>query len=366
MIRTIAGNGTSGYSGDGGLATAASLSGPSSVTVDHKGNIFFYDAGNYVIRKIDTTGIITTYAGTGAIGPNCEGCMATATDFTGAGSLVTDKKGNLFFGSSFVYRIDSTGWLERFEGIFTGMGDSTEDGVHALHYQTGAIFGICPDDSGNVFIAMTSHSGSGVSKIIKVDTLGLVTKIAGNDTAGFHDGAPATAGAVFASNIVMDTIGNIYFYGYREWRVRKITKSTGIVNTIAGNGLTSWYSGFGDGGSALSARVFTNGCVAVDRYGDVYIRDVDRIRKIYNSTLSVINDDMGNAFIKVFPNPATQAVTITSSVNIRHLELLNPLGQLLLTKEFSKKEVDLDISTLSAGMYFLKVNDTRVVKFVKN
>ncbi len=365
VIRTIAGNGTTGYSGDGGPATAASLNDPSSLTVDYKGNIFFFDAGNYVIRKIDTAGVITTYAGTGTLGFNCEGCMATATDFTGAGPLVTDKRGNLFFGSTFVYKIDSTGWLERFEGIFTGMGDSTEDGVNALHYQTGAIFGICPDDSGNVFIAMTRLGGLGVAKIIRVDTLGLVTTIAGSDTAGFHDGVPATDSHIFASNIVMDSIGNIYFYGYQEWRVGKITKSTGFVNTIAGNGLVSWYSGFGDGGNALSARVFTNGLVAVDRHGDLYITDVDRIRKIYNSTTALGEIINRASEISLYPNPADNTLTITSSTIIGHLEIMNTIGQMVISRDYATGKAEVNIAALPKGFYLAKFNNTQVLKFIK-
>jgi hypothetical protein len=194
-----------------------------------------------------------------------------------------------------------------------------------------------------------------------------VSTVAGSDTAtALRDGAPATAGWVFAGGLAMDTAGNFYFPEYAGYRIRKITRLTGIVNTIIGNGLTSWYSGFGDGGSALSARVFTNGGVAVDQHGDVYITDVDRIRKIYNSTVSVVNTNTVNEEIKVFPNPATKQLTISSNGDINSIQVLNLIGQVVISQDSMKKKMDIDVSALPVGIYFLKVNNTQVVRFVKN
>ncbi|MBI4464990.1 MAG: hypothetical protein HY647_09825, partial [Acidobacteria bacterium] len=224
VILTLAGTGTSGFSGDGGLATSAKLNGPVAVTVDSSGNVYIADLWNCRIRKVDSTGIITTIAGNGTCGYSGDNGPATSASFNYPRGLALDGAGNLYISES--------------------------------------------DADGNY------------SRVRKVDPTGIITTIAGNGSFGFHgDGGPAVQATLyFARGLAMDGSGNLYIADYRNQRIRRVD-TKGIITTVAGNG-TSGFSG--DGGLATNATLNFPTAVTVDTSGNLYIADSfnNRIRKV--------------------------------------------------------------------------------------
>jgi sugar lactone lactonase YvrE len=290
IITTVAGNGISRYSGDGGLALNAGL-GPGSVAIDATGNVFIADGANYRVRKVDAvTGIITTIAGTGVWGYSGDGGPAIAAELGGPTDMVMDASGNIFISdaSNFnVRKIDgSTGIITTIAGGNTGT--ALGDGGPA----TAAVVrphGIALDAKGNMFIAE-----EGTYRIRKIDALtGIITTIAGIGTQGYSgDGGPATSAQLGSPwDVVTDTSGNIYIADDYYFRIRKVDGSTGIITTVAGNGTTSYN---GEGILATNAG-FNSSIVAVDASGNIFISDVDsyRIRRIDKST-GIITTVAGN------------------------------------------------------------------------
>ena len=297
IITTIAGNGTAGYSGDGGPATAAEINFPNSVYVDVTGNIYVADADNNRIRKIDNSGIISTYAGSGAIGLGSgsfsgDGGQATAATLNGPVGVTMDVLGNLYFCDRLnqrVRKIDPSGIITTIAG--TGTAGYSGDGGPATAAELSDEWSIALDGIGDVFIA-----GSGNQTVRKINTSGIITTIAGDGTLGsVGDGGPATAAQLNGPNIQdVDVHGNLYITESGGQRIRKIDAS-GVITTIAGNGTSGF---FGDGGPASAALLNNpNGGCSIDKSGNIYFAEQFnyRIRKI--DTFGVISSVAGNGVI---------------------------------------------------------------------
>ncbi|MCB4791286.1 MAG: carboxypeptidase regulatory-like domain-containing protein [Elusimicrobia bacterium] len=275
IISTIAGTGTAGFSGDGGLATSAQLSSPYGITVDTSNNVYFTDLNNVRVRKINALGIISTIAGTGIVGFSGDGGSATSAKLVSPVGIKVDALGNIYITdgvnysqatiSSRVRKISTSGIISTFAG--TGTQGYTGDGGPATSAQFYYPFGIAADTSGNVYISdYDTHS----SVVRKINASGTISTIAGTGTAGFSgDGGLATSAKLnMPTGLAIDISSNIYIYDGS--RIRKISASD-IISTIAGNG-TAGYSG--DGGIATSASIKdSGGGVAVDVSGNVYISD---------------------------------------------------------------------------------------------
>src|SRR2546425_416789 len=328
LISTIAGNGTSGFSGDGGLATAASFD-AWSLAVDVSGNLYITDPRNNRVRKVNTAGIISTVAGDGGDIFGGDGGPATATSvvpidifvdpggnlyladasyrvrkvngdgiittiacngtsgFTGDGGPATaascvpyrvarDSAGNLYVadGSSRrIRKVSAAGIITTVAG--RGTGQSSGDGGPATLAELIQPLGVAVDPAGNVYIA-----DEGSNRIRKVNTAGIISTIAGNDTQGFsEDGGPATSASLNdPRGVAVDPTGNVYITDRGNNRIRKVN-TEGIISTIAGNGKQGFS---GDGGPATSASLNKPREVAVDLAGNVYISDAGnfRIRKV--------------------------------------------------------------------------------------
>ena len=276
IISTVVGViGSSGFSGDSGLATVAKLNNPQAVTVDAIGNLFIADAANNRIRKVDiSTGIITTIAGDGSATYGGDGGPATAAKIYNPLDLCFDKLGNLFFtdpGNGRIRKINSSGIISTIAGTGTiGVG---VDGIVATASQINTIEGIFTDDTGNLFIG-------DVGRLRKINNAtGIITTIAGNTTAGSSgDGGPATAAQLEAKKITRDGFNNIYIAERSFNRVRKIN-SAGIITSIVGTG-TAGYNG--DNGLADTSQLNYPAGVSVDLCGNLYIADAHnwRVRKI--------------------------------------------------------------------------------------
>lgn len=156
VISTIAGNSSvaPGYSGDGGAASASLLNHPASVATDAAGNIYVADFANHVVRKISTSGIITTFAGNGTAGYTGDGAAATAAMLSGPTGLATDVAGNLYIADAVgnvIRRVSATGVISTFAG--TGSGGYSGDLGAATAAQISSAYGVATDNLGNVYIA---------------------------------------------------------------------------------------------------------------------------------------------------------------------------------------------------------------------
>jgi trimeric autotransporter adhesin len=278
-INTIAGTGASGYSGDDGPALLAELSSPYGVSVDAFGNVYIADTGNEVIRRVDSTGKITTIAGNGAIGSGGDGGPATSAGLYAPYRAVTDRAGNVYIADYYnnrVRRVDTAGTITTIAG--TGAQGYNGDGIPASTAELSLPGAVAVDRTGNVYVADTWNN-----RIRKIDTMGMISTIAGTGFAGVlgDGGAAAMAQVNEPEGIAVDSLGNIYIADYGNSKIRKIDAS-GIINTIAGTGSIG-YSG--DGGPATAAALNLPTGVAADASGNVYIADYqnNRIRKIDTS-----------------------------------------------------------------------------------
>jgi cysteine-rich repeat protein len=273
----VAGIGTSGFSGDGGLATNARLNAPQGVALDALGNIYIADSSNARIRKIDHDGVISTFAGTGLGTYSGDNGPALAAGLNRPIGLAVDGLGNLYIAevnSNRIRKVDTAGIITTYAGDGTsGSPGPRGDGGPATSAQLNSIRGIAVDAPGNLYIA----SGN---RIRKVDTLGMISTIAGTDTAGSTgDGGQAASALLSAPyRIAVDPDGRLYITENNSNRVRRIDVG-GEISTFAG-ALTAGFSG--DGGAATSALLRAPDGIAVDRVGNVLIVDTNnqRLRRV--------------------------------------------------------------------------------------
>jgi sugar lactone lactonase YvrE len=271
IITTIAGNGLAGGpAGDGGPATSAIVQGPTGVVLDAAGNL--YISSSNFIRRVDTSGLISTVAGGGNNGLG-DGGPATAARLNNPQDVAFDSAGNLYIAdTNRVREVDSSGIIATIAG--NGQGNYFGDGGPATAAGLDSPVAVVVDKNGNLFIADQTEN-----RIREVNASGIITTIAGNGAAGYSgDGGPATAATLNSPmGLAMDTSGNLYIADTFNQRIRKITRA-GIISTIAG----TVYGLSGDGGPATQAMLGNPYGVAVDSYGTVYIadRDNNRIRTV--------------------------------------------------------------------------------------
>ncbi|MBV8845553.1 MAG: SMP-30/gluconolactonase/LRE family protein, partial [Bryobacterales bacterium] len=265
-ISTVAGNGTPGFSGDGGAAASAQLSFPSGLAIDNAGNIYFSDTASQRVRKI-SGGNISTVAGNGNSGYAGDGGLATNAQLNSPIGLALDGAGNLYiadFSNQVVRKVTPGGGISTLAG--TGIAGYAGDNGQAAQAQLNGPAGVTVDSSGNVYIA-----DSGNHVIREVTPNGTITTVAGNGFAATSgDGGPATSASLaIPASVVIDQQGNLFIVDASANRVR-VVNSGGIINTIAGTG-TPGYSG--DNGPALNAQFNNAFAMALDTSGNLYIAD---------------------------------------------------------------------------------------------
>ncbi len=302
-ITTAAGTGEQGYSGDGGPATEAQLSSPIDVAVDGAGNLYIVEVGNRRVRKVDSTGTITTVAGTGEEGFSGDGGPATEAQLSSVPTdVAADGAGNLYIADQFNHRVrkvDSTGTITTVAG--TGEEGFSGDGGPATEAQLSKPYSVAVDGAGNLYVAE-----QGNHRVRKVDSTGTITTIAGTGEQGFSgDGGPATEAQLSSpTDLAADGAGNLYVAEQSNHRVRKVD-STGTITTVAGTG-EGGYSG--DGGPATEAQLSDPVGVAVDGTGSLYIASFHhRVRKVDSTGTITTVAGTGEQGYSGDGGPATEA-----------------------------------------------------------
>ena len=315
FILTYAGNGSYGYSGDGGPATSAKISAPQGVAIDPStGDLYMSDFSNNVIRMVaKSTGIITTVAGNGLSGYNGDGMLTTSSRLSGPiGVAIDHSTGDLYiadFGNHIIRLVTkSTGIISTVAG--TGFSGYSGDGGLATNATFTNLEGIDVDPStGDLYV---TDEDRGVARMITKST-GIITTISGPRFLRFPKGIAVAA-----------VTGNIYMCDTANSVIRMITKRTGIITAIAGTGRQG-YSG--DGGLATSAKLSSASGVAVDALtGNVYICDTGNnvIRMVARSTgiittvagarRSGYSGDGGPATLAMLSNPYSIAIDASSGM----------------------------------------------------
>jgi sugar lactone lactonase YvrE len=270
IITTIAGNGTPGSSGDGGPASSATVNSPGGLRFDSAGNLYFADTLAQVVRRIDTFGTITTVAGNGIAGFSGDGGSATAATLNFPRDIALDPAGNLYIADVNNFRVRKVNTLGV---ISTAVGGGVL--IANLDLPTTLTF----DSSGNLYIA-TFGLGHRVRKVNSAFTA--ITDFAGvADSAADFNGDGLTALSTFFGRpfgLVFDTAGNLLVSDIRIGRVRKIDSSTQIVSTVAGGFI-------GDGNPGMLAHLKFPQQIALDSAGNLYITDLfnHRVRKLAKS-----------------------------------------------------------------------------------
>jgi uncharacterized protein (TIGR03437 family) len=277
-IATVAGNGTVGFSGDGSPANGAQLNGPFSAALDASGNLYIADQFNHRIRKVDTSGNISTVAGTGTSGYTGDGGAPTSATLNDPQGVVVDSSGNIYIadtGNNAVRKV-AGGKITSIVGSSSGSAGYTGDGGAGTSAQLFHPSALALDSTGNLYIADTSNEA-----IRKLNlSSGIISTFAGQGGAGFGgDGGPATR-AQFSnpSGLAFDSAGNLYIADTTNNRIRMIA-TNGLISTAAGSS-SSGYAG--DGGAAAKARLNSPKGVAVDSAGNLFIADTfnNRIRVV--------------------------------------------------------------------------------------
>ena len=250
---------------------------PNAVAVDSEGSLYFVDGDTYRVRKVDASGRVSTVAGSGLIGFDGDGGPATAARLGArVQGLALDRSGNVYIADTDhrrIRRVDSSGTITTIAG--TGRFGGIGDGGAATRAAITAVYGLAADASGNLYIADTWNDS-----VRRIDSRGVITTVAGTGEEGRSgDGGPATEARLDKPRgVAVDDAGNLYVADTNNHRVRRVDPG-GTITTVAGTG-EGGYSG--DGGPATEAQLSGPYAVAADSAGNVYIADSQNalVRKV--------------------------------------------------------------------------------------
>jgi sugar lactone lactonase YvrE len=234
VVTTLAGSGSAGFAD--GTGTTASFNYPSGVATDANGNVFVADLENHRIRKITPAGVVTTLAGSGIIGNT--NATGTAASFNYPNGIATDATGNIYVadeGNHRIRKITSSGVVTSLAG--NGISGFTDGPGESAQFHNPN--GVATDAIGNVYVAdYVNH------RIRKITSGGVVSTLAGNGTDGFANGIGTSASFNYPTGVATDAVGNVYVADYLNHRIRKITPA-GVVTTYAGSGISGNNNGAG-------------------------------------------------------------------------------------------------------------------------
>jgi len=360
IISTIAGTGTAGYSGDGGQATDAKLYHMAGIAVDNAGNVYIADSWNNAVRKVNTSGIITTVAGNTSPGYTGNGGQATAAELDDPNNIAVDAAGNIYIAdahNNVIRKVNTSGIITTVVGngynAGTTLGGYSGDGGPAtaaeLFYPESVTF----DGAGNMYIAELYNN-----VIRKVDVAGTISTFAGNNTAGYSgDGSSATDAQLKGPYAVaVDGAGNVFIADASNDVIRMVN-TAGIISTYAGDNATPGYSG--DGGPATAAGLYVPTDCLIDPAGNLYIADDENnVVRIVRPPTTGIHSLQGviTGSLTAYPNPNNGAFTINllSSVDeSATVSIINVVGERVIEiNTITNKPTNVQVH-VSAGTYFV-------------
>jgi len=276
MMTRYAGSGESGFSGDGGPAIKANFKTPAGLAFDPEGNLYIADRENHRVRKLDTSGNISTFAGIGEAGFSGDGGPAVRAKLNLPSGLAADEKGNLYISDRSNDRIrvvDKKGVIRTYAG--TGVAGFQGDAGPALKAQLDKPFGIALDEAENLYIADRNNN-----RVRKVSPEGIITTVAGDGGFFFMgDNGPAYRASVAApTGVAVDKKGNIYIADRNNNRIRLVDK-LGMIRTVAGTGQQDYN---GDSETARETNLYLPFGLTVDSNDNLLVIDRShyRIRRI--------------------------------------------------------------------------------------
>lgn len=366
IITTVAGNGYGapsggGFSGDGGQATNAEIHSPYGVVVDTNGNIYFADQENNRIRMVNTGGIISTIAGNGVSGYSGDGGQSTAAELNLPTRVVWDKSGNFYITDEWnnvVRKVNSGGIISTVAGNYSLGGGYNGDGIAATTAQLYAPNGIAIASNGDMYIADYANY-----RIRMVNSVGIISTVAGIGATGYSgDGGQATAAEISgARDVMLDGLGNLFIAEELNSVIRMVNTS-GVISPIAGN--FAYGQGFsGDGGPATAAELTDPWALTIDKSGNIYIADWnnERIRKLTSLTTSIDEITSSNENITTYPNPSCGKFTFLVNNGLGResqveIKIYNVLGENVYSSRFNPVgPLSVDMSNNSSGIYLYKV-----------
>jgi uncharacterized protein (TIGR03437 family) len=373
IIGTAAGNGNTGFTGEGQSATIAELNQPSGLAINAGNNLFICDLGNKRVRKVSGA-VINTFAGTGIGdgGPAVNAFLSfpdgVAVDPTGhvvvadnssvevrrftTGGIISsvgqifglpmaaavDQAGNIYVSDNepVVSKITPSGTTSVFAG--NGNDGYTGDGQAATNAMISDPTGLAVDSSGNVYL-----TDDNFAHIRKVSPTGTITTIAGNGKFAFSgDGGPALSAGMDPADVAVDANSNLYVADLTNNRIRKIT-ADGKITTVAGNGMPGYT---GDGGPAILASLFLPTGIAVDAAGNLYISDTGNsvVRRVTPSGLITTIAGTG------VPIPATGDGGVATSAQMSPVRVaLDSVGNIYVSDSLNDRIRMLTPKTVTAA-----------------
>ncbi|HYL35778.1 MAG TPA: hypothetical protein VEV17_07695 [Bryobacteraceae bacterium] len=276
-ISTVAGTFSLSSTGDGGPATAAAIGNPAGIAFDAAGNLYFSDAFNHVVRRIDTSGMISTYAGNGTIGFSGDGGLATEAQLQRPLGLAFDSVGNLYIADSQNHRIRCVAP----DGTITTVAGSASSGFSGDNGAATSARLLFPSDvkvDANDALLIADSSNGRVRRVAD----GIITTIGGGGPVDQEIGVATAVNLSAMSWLAMDQQGHLLFAETARRRVRSVGLADGGISVVAG---APWTDAPGDNGPAKMGGLLDPVGVAVDANGNVYVSDqVDnRVRRIDGS-----------------------------------------------------------------------------------
>lgn len=330
IVTTVAGGG-SASPGDGGLATNVALAMPRSVAIDQSGNLYITEQGGNRVRKVAPNGIITTLAGTGAAGYSGDGGPAVNAQLSGPTITAFDNAGNLYVADADNRRVrkiaaDSSVITTVAGNGIRGFGG---DGGPAVNAQFGRIFGLALDNENNLYIS--DYEYHSVRRVAGVN--GIITRVAGlpnGEIVPSLDDVPATnSGLREPAGLAIDGAGNLYIAENAYGKVRKVARATGLITTVVGQGSEEARAGL----PPTFVRLSTIQSVAFDRVGNLLFADRLRVWKILpfpvidSAPLGItISTPASSASHTTDRSPLEIGGTVRLKSTVTHLTLVNDRG----------------------------------------
>ncbi len=352
VISTVAGKDTAGFSGDGGDATAAKLNHPTCVVVDAAGNMYIADKENNRIRKVTASGTISTIAGTGMQGFSGEGDTATQAMLNRPNCVAVDTAGNVYIADRYNNRVRK---IKASTGIITTVVGNGWGGYNGDYFPIATMAsldkpqGVAISPAGHLYIADTDND-----RIRNLDMLtGKVTTVTCISGAPpYHKNNTLSLGP---TSIAFDGVGNMYVADQYHYLIKKVD-SNGTLYIIGGNYIFG-YSG--DGGNAKLAKLSLVKGIAADAAGNVYIADQGNNRVRYITTTvdaKMIKAQTGG--VSVYPNPSQSGrftLNISSAMSEKVAVFVTDLsGKVVYSMNTeTNKQTQIELNQPS-GMYVIK------------